>query len=128
MAIIIKCSVTATSESFKSGGVGIALRNHALFTRSDFLNEYNSGRKTGRIYGKHRASAPGETPAKITGKLGRSFSFNSTSSSSTFGSNAEYGKFLEFGTKKMKPRNGVIQAINKNMKKLERDLLGLYRR
>lgn len=128
MVATITCRVTATAEQFKSGEVKKALRSHALRTRSDFINEYNNGTKTGRFYGRHRASASGETPARITGKLGRGFVFNANNTTSTFGTNTEYGKFLEFGTRKMKPRNGVLQAINKNMQTLELDLLDLYKK
>lgn len=57
----------------------------------------------------HRASAPGESPASDTGNLANSIKHteavittNSVTASVTV--NARYGRALEFGTKKIKPR------------------------
>lgn len=68
--------------------------------------------KTGRFYGKHRASAPGEPPANRTGKLLRSVRYKSSSwSFMEFGDSAPYGKFLEDGTKKMRPRPHLKRTV-----------------
>lgn len=56
--------------------------------------------KTGRLYGSHRASAPGEAPANWTGKLLRSVKYRVYGwSKMEFGDGQPYGLFLEGGTK-----------------------------
>ena len=66
---------------------------------------------------KHRASAPGETHANLTGKLRRSLGFKVNPSQLEFGYGVnkndapEYGKFLEFGTSRMKPRPSLQNGI-----------------
>lgn len=86
---------------------------------------------SGRMYGKHRASAPGEPPAVDTGRLRGSISTNWSGSGMAKGStegvargedgvgqpdakedmftvvvgtNVPYASFLEFGTRNMAPR------------------------
>jgi hypothetical protein len=68
--------------------------------------------KTGRLYtirGKiHQASAPGEAPANLTGALANTAGFKvSGHYQCEFGDRQEYGKYLEDGTSKMKPRPHV---------------------
>ena len=70
---------------------------------------------------RHVASAPGETHANMTGKLRRSLSWKVTGHTemefgygvSTTASNVMpfYGKFVEFGTKKMDERPSLKNAI-----------------
>lgn len=55
--------------------------------------------KTGRVYnfrGRiHRASAPGEYPAKRTGNLGRSINYDASGLKMDFGTNISYGRYLQ---------------------------------
>lgn len=84
------------------------------------------GPKTGRVYKisgrrrKHRASAPGEPPANLTGKLQKSVNFIVRGfKQMEFGAgnrNVNYAGFLELGTKKMRKRTFLIRAINKRQK------------
>jgi len=71
--------------------------------------------KTGKLYrikGKsHRASAPGETAARITGRYGRSASYIPRQDELEFGVSSPYGGYLEYGTKHMEPRPGLQNAI-----------------
>lgn len=66
---------------------------------------------------KHRASAPGETHANMTGKLRRSLGFKVNPREIEFGygvekSNApDYAGFVEFGTKRMKARPSLQNNI-----------------
>lgn len=80
------------------------------------------GPKTGRIYrvGKrgrtHQASAPGETPAVMTGRLRRSIKRQLIKERDAayrvrITWNATYMKFLEFGTSRMRPRPSVRRAL-----------------
>lgn len=77
----------------------------------------SSGKRTGRTYrikGRdHTASAPGEAPASITGKLAESYKYRVSSwHTMVVGENASYAKFLEDGTRNMLPRPHLIVAIN----------------
>ena len=72
--------------------------------------------KTGRLYmikGKlHRASAPGEFPANLTGKLRKGINYKVRGSNSMeFGDRVNYGKYLELGTKKMEPREHIVRTV-----------------
>ena len=82
-----------------------------------------SKRKTGRVYSvvvrgrrvRHRASAPGESPANLSGNLQRSIGFKVIGFNQLiFGADTEYAGFLEKGTKRMGKRPYLIVAIEKN--------------
>jgi HK97 gp10 family phage protein len=80
------------------------------------------GPKTGKLYrirgrkNRHRASAPGESPANRTGTLQRSIGFINYGSGIIIGAEAEYARFLELGTDKMAARPYLKRAIDKNIK------------
>ena len=64
----------------------------------------------------HRASAPGEAPATDTGFLVSSITFRQlTPLTSIVESRLPYAYWLEFGTKKIKPRPSWRPAVEKNM-------------
>ena len=90
--------------------------------KNDFLKEYNEGIKTGRRYGSHLASAPNETPARITGRLGNSLQMRVAKNELLIADTSGYGAYLEFGTERIKSRKGVLQAINKNKDTFKNDL------
>jgi len=72
-----------------------------------------NGPKTGRVYGNHQASAPGEAPANKTGRLAASGDYKVRNwQEMTVGETAFYAKFLEDGTRKMKPRPHLIKAVS----------------
>ena len=119
---------------FKAGQSLIAEANREIL----------KGQKTGRIYirrdrigrrRRHQASAPGETHANLTGELRKSLSFQAHGSSElefgygvSSGKDApEHGKFVEFGTTKMKPRPSLRNALNAEQSNLtehfEREIL-----
>jgi len=69
--------------------------------------------KTGRMYGMHQASAPGEAPANRTGKLVSSGNYGVRNSQQAYiGESIDYAVFLELGTRKMIKRPHLIRAIN----------------
>lgn len=80
--------------------VGVVLVNEIKLTLSQ------AG--TGRVYGNHQASAPGEPPAVDTGQLRNSISAESGEDDIgpyvDIGSNLEKAGYLEFGTSDMDPR------------------------
>lgn len=79
--------------------------------------------KGGRVYRikrgtriiNHRASAPGESPANLTGKYRKSIGFQIRGASQMlFGagsSTVPYAKWLERGTSRMKSRPGLGNAV-----------------
>lgn len=78
------------------------------------------GPRAGRIYKWHgkkmRASAPGEPPQRISGKLRESIGIKVQGAQSlTFGAKAPYASYLENGTSKMaqRPFLGVVVEKNK---------------
>ena len=74
--------------------------------RNKALERIMRGQKSGRVYGNHQASAPGEAPASDTGALVRSLrvdhSPGTLKASVVVASN--YGAGLEFGTRRIAPR------------------------
>lgn len=72
-----------------------------------------SGPKTGKVYGSHRASAPGEPPANETGRLVQSIRWEFTGSRLAIRvvAGTVYASYLEFGTSKMAPRPFLRRAI-----------------
>lgn len=69
--------------------------------------------KTGRVYGLHQASAPGEAPANRTGRLEESGNYAVRNWQQGYiGESVEYAVFLEKGTRKMRKRPHLIAAIN----------------
>lgn len=86
--------------------------------------------KTGRVYivrtsrgrrgtgrrRRHRSSAPGQTPANLTGNYRRAIGYQIHGSDSLeFGirDDVDYGDFLESGTSRMSPRPGVGNTVKK---------------
>lgn len=81
-----------------------------------YMRRTRSGRRR-----RHQASAPGETHANMTGTLRRSLSFQLKGTKDiefgygvSSGKEApKYAKFVEFGTRNMKPRPTLKNALNK---------------
>jgi HK97 gp10 family phage protein len=65
-----------------------------------------------RVTRQHRASAPGEYAANLSGEYRKSFNFTVIGSSELiFGNSVSYAAYLEKGTKRMKPRPALQMAI-----------------
>ena len=75
-----------------------------------------SGAKSGKRYGNHISSAPGQSPANWTGKLLKSIKIQKMKGISFVYITAKYAQFLEFGTSKMRPRPFIIPAFIKTKK------------
>lgn len=75
------------------------------------------GPKSGRWYGKHQASAPGEAPATDTGRLIKSIQWQifNQGLAAEVGSPLFYASFLEDGTRKMDPRPWLRPAYAKHV-------------
>ena len=81
-----------------------------------------SGAKSGKTYGNHTSSAPGQSPANWTGELVNSISAISEGKNSKVIVNANYAEFLELGTSKMRPRPFIVPSIQKVKKDLAEKL------
>jgi HK97 gp10 family phage protein len=69
--------------------------------------------KSGRIYGDHQASAPGEYPAMDTGALANSLETDPENQTTyVVHTSMEYAPYLEFGTANMEPRPFLGQAAS----------------
>lgn len=100
-------------------------KENTRFTR-DIIKK---GPKTGILYRipgrkrRHRASAPGEAPANLTGTLRKGVNFEVKGSDQMeFGDTEVYGKFLELGTRRMKPRPHLAPAVAHNQAYAEKEL------
>lgn len=70
--------------------------------------------KTGRMYGDHRASAPGEPPASDTGTHVRNIRTDFSDLDRLTGravASAEHSAHLEYGTESMEPRPHMRPAL-----------------
>lgn len=86
----------------------------------------SSEAKTGRIYGGHQASSPGEPPVVDTGVLvnsirSRLLSSGSTTAYAVVGTGVRYGVFMEFGAPKagIAARPFMRPAFDKNQDKIK---------
>ena len=83
-----------------------------------------SGSKSGRVYGSHQASAPGEYSAVRTGNLLGSADYEvSGANFLRFGVGAFYGVYQELGTSKMGARPNLGNAVSDAGNEVE-NLLG----
>jgi HK97 gp10 family phage protein len=103
--------------------------------RTEFNKQVLAKDKTGVLYirrtpggyhKRHIASAPGETPANRTGYYRRSLKFDYSSGKHlgevVVKNTAEYSGYLELGTRFMKARPGMSNAIKANNRNIIRDL------
>ncbi len=74
--------------------------------------------KTGRRYGSHQASAPGEAPAaRPNSRLTRTLKYNVRGDYQVeFGDTVPYGAYLEEGTEKMAARPHVKRTVDEKEK------------
>lgn len=109
-----------------------ALHDSGNEARKWIKRKLTTGRRTGRIYRifgrNHQASAPGEFPAKLTGKLSRNVRYDVRGAAELevgirkFG-NVPYPMFLEFGTRKMARRPYIEEASNEFANRLAMELV-----
>lgn len=102
-------------------GIRLAMLEIGKHMRDDAKKYIEEEPKTGRLYNigrnkTHRASAPGESPANLTGRLKESIGYKTTGEELELGAKAKYSKFLEEGTSKIKPRPYLKRAIRENEK------------
>lgn len=81
----------------------------------------NTGNRTGVKYRRlpHRSSAPGEPPRSQSGRLAKSADYQVSGSRELRVTESRIGKYLEDGTRKMRPRPHLILAINLEERNVE---------
>ncbi len=99
--------------------IDAGLRAMTLDAAGLIQNAQRQSPATGRIYGRHRASAPGEAPAPDTGRMvGATFSTPVERIAGGLRSrvvvNTEYAAALELGTEKIAPRPFITSTMNEN--------------
>lgn len=107
-----KVAKEALAEGFEKMGAGLVrtLENSTL-NEPKFGREYRVNDKSG-VKRLHRASAPDQTPALITGNYFESAFYKPHGANGLeFGNTAEYAEFLELGTDKMEARPGLLNSI-----------------
>jgi hypothetical protein len=105
------------------------------FIGKDLIGEFNrqvlAKNKTGNLYivrrGKtrrrHIASAPGETPANISGAYRKGIGFKVDGANQlVFGNSTEHASYLENGTRFMKKRPGLGNTVKSSERTIIRDL------
>lgn len=70
--------------------------------------------KSGRVYGYHQASAPGEYSAIHTGELAASIDYRVGHNFLAFFATAPHAGYQEHGTQKMAARENLIRAIRES--------------
>lgn len=107
-----------TLEKSVKDAIGIA----GNLVRNTAITSIQTGAKSGRRYGKHTASAPGQAPATDTGVLQNNIVLNieATGLVANVESRAKYSVFLEFGTTKMKARPFMFPALEQNKPRIRR--------
>ena len=92
--------------------------------RAEAIKSIQTGAKSGVLYQmynprrEHRASAPGQAPASDTGNLVSKIIVKNNKDVVRVQSNANYSKFLEFGTSKMLARPFMFPAKEKSKKRI----------
>lgn len=117
---IVKTNVKEVLASMSGDRLGQAVVAGALMLEVAVKMSMAAASHSGRTYGGHQASAPGETPAVDTGVYVNSISTELVSSSDTSalaqtGTGQERGEWLEFGTSKMAARPHFRPAYDNNV-------------
>ena len=121
---IVKSNVKEVLASMAGDRLGKAVMAGGFVLETAVKVSMSAASHTGYVYGKHQASAPGETPAVDTGILVNSINTELVSSSATeawsqVGTGVEYAEPLEFGTSRMKPRPFMRPAYDHNVEKIK---------
>lgn len=119
----LKRRLTVIEKAGKDATWKALVGTGALIQR-DAVMSVQRGPKTGRVYGDHQASAPGEAPASDTGNLARNIRLKADKDKGVVEVIAKtpYAKHLEFGTAgdpstgrmPMEPRPFMAPAFNRN--------------
>lgn len=120
---IVKTNVKEVLESLNADQLGRAVMAGALVLETAVKVSMSATSHSGRKYGRHQASAPGETPAVDTGNLVNSIrselvESTDTNATANVSTGVEYAAWLEFGTSKMKARPYMRRGYDENEGKI----------
>lgn len=88
------------------------IENRLNDARNTFIRNVSRGAGGGRMYGSHKASAPGEYPVTDTGRLVNSVDYQMTGPrEGKLISDIVYAAYLTSGTFKMAPRKMLVEAL-----------------
>jgi HK97 gp10 family phage protein len=107
-----------------------AIKNHAVKSIQEVSKgRYGPHQKQGGGMGERWFSAAGDAPNTDTGNLQRSINIEPLQPQKTMyvGVNADYGVYLEFGTRNIKPRPFMQPAIDANQDYLEKTVAKKYK-
>lgn len=113
----------AETEARVMAGISRGLKPAGDLVKAEMVRLVKATPKTGRWYSQpkpHRASAPGEAPASVTGRLLRSIRviIDRKSLVVKIRAAARHALWLEYGTVKMAPRPFIRPALRNSKKKL----------
>lgn len=95
-----------------------------ILIKRELVRGLTTGSRNGRVYvirGKsHQASAAGEYPAKLSGKLAASVGYKVANKRLTIGESADYAAYLELGTSKMAARPHLRPSVDRNIKAVQK--------
>ena len=105
----------AHRQEAHSGAIADALKQIGQISVDYVRHIISAGQKTGRKYKSlpNQSSAPFQAPATQSGRLARSASYLANGADRLeVGESVPYAKFLEDGTRKMKPRPHLLVTAN----------------
>lgn len=114
-------------------GLGVSAEQAMMETITDLVTDTHGnaitgiqgGPKTGRVYGNHQASAPGQYPASDTGRLAGSIRMElpqAGNMTGRVGTAVAYGPMLEFGTSRMAARPWLLPSFDRAKIGVEKEL------
>lgn len=112
-----KFSKKGIREGFERMGSSLVRTfQNQILNEPKFGREYRTRDSEG-VQRIHRASAPKQTPALLTGEYFEAVFYKPHGANGLeFGNTAPYASFLELGTPKMKPRPGLFNAIKSDLR------------
>lgn len=122
-SVTVEIDLTQLRKLRAEGGRTAAKRalGKLAFYCEAFAKDLLSGSRSGRVYGGHQASAPGEPPAVLTGTLKNSIRAVAEGDGAMVWMvrvGTEYGAILEFGSAKIAPRPFMRPAAEATSKKV----------
>ena len=112
-----ECNKTVESE------IGNRIRKAGIHLKNEMRKEVSRSQPTAGAGSKKRGldpSKPEESPKKVRGHLRRNITdeFDAMRQVSRVGTNVKYGRYLETGTNKMKPRPWIRNTLQRCARQL----------